>query len=146
MTPVAGVVAGVDVGNHTTEIVLARVDAGIVEQLAHGQGPTRGRKGSPDSLQGAAALLHKMEVDAGVVADELLLAALRPVDTATAPLPPPSSPSSPVLSLRKVDASTPAGAGFGGRSARPARRTQGHGIDQSYSRFRRRDDRLRSGG
>ena len=55
MTPVAGVVAGVDVGNHTTEIVLARVDAGIVEQLAHGQGPTRGRKGSPDSLQGAAA-------------------------------------------------------------------------------------------
>ncbi|MDT5400242.1 MAG: hypothetical protein QOK33_3473, partial [Mycobacterium sp.] len=55
-------VAGIDVGNHTTEIVLARVGAGTVEQVAHGQGPTRGRKGSRDSLEGAAALLHKLEV------------------------------------------------------------------------------------
>lgn len=107
------VVAGVDVGNHTTEIVLARIAAGAVEQVIHGQAPTRGRKGSADSLRGAAALLHKLETEAGVPADQLLLAALRPVDTATAPLPPPSSPRSPVRSLRKVDASTPAGAGFG---------------------------------
>lgn len=107
------VVAGVDVGNHTTEIVLARVGAGAVERIAHGQGPTRGRKGSTESLQGAAALMHKLEVDAGVVADELLLAALRPVDTATAPLPPPSSPRAPVRSLRRPDASTPAGTGLG---------------------------------
>ena len=35
-------------------------------------------------------------------ADELLLSALRPVDTATAPMPPPSSPRSPVRSLRKT--------------------------------------------
>jgi hypothetical protein len=106
-------VAGIDVGNHTTEIVLARVGAGTVEQVAHGQGPTRGRKGSRDSLEGAAALLHKLEVGADVVAEVLLLAALRPVDTATAPIPPPSSPRSPVLSLRNVDASTPAGTGLG---------------------------------
>jgi hypothetical protein len=108
------VVAGVDVGNHTTEIVMARVGGvDALVQLAHGQGPTRGRKGSKESLEGAAALLHRLEVEVGVVADELLLAALRPVDTATAPLPPPSSPRSPVRSLRKVDASTPAGTGFG---------------------------------
>ncbi|TRW88808.1 diol dehydratase reactivase [Mycolicibacterium sp. 018/SC-01/001] len=104
-------VAGIDIGNHTTEIVLARVLGGATTTLAHGQAPTRGRKGSHDSLQGAAALLHKIEVDAGVRADELLLSALRPVDTATAPIPPAYSPSAPVRSLRRPDASTPAGAG-----------------------------------
>lgn len=111
------VVAGIDVGNHTTEIVLARIGGaageGVVEQIAHGQGPTRGRKGSKESLEGAAALLHRLEVDADVLVQELLLAALRPVDTATAPIPPPSSPRSPVRSLRRADASTPAGAGLG---------------------------------
>ncbi|MCG7594606.1 diol dehydratase reactivase ATPase-like domain-containing protein [Mycobacterium sp. PSTR-4-N] len=104
-------VAGIDIGNHTTEIVVARVDGGAVTTLSHGQAPTRGRKGSRDSLQGAAALLHKIEVEAGVSADELLLSALRPVDTATAPIPPAYSPTAPVRSLRRPDASTPAGAG-----------------------------------
>jgi hypothetical protein len=107
------VVAGVDVGNHTTEIVLARVRDGTVEPIAHTQAPTRGRKGSPESLAGAAALLQKAEVEAGVVADELLLAELRPVDTATAPITPAPSPRSPVRSLRKPHASTPAGVGSG---------------------------------
>ena len=107
------VVAGVDVGNHTTEIVLARVDGASVAPIAQGQAPTRGRKGSRESLEGAAALLHRIEVDAGVTADEVVLSALRPVDTATAPLPPPSSPRSPVRSLRRPDASTPAGTGSG---------------------------------
>ncbi|MCW2685140.1 MAG: diol dehydratase reactivase [Mycobacterium sp.] len=107
------VVAGVDVGNHTTEIVLARVGEGTVEPIAHGQAPTRGRKGSKESLDGAAALLHKVEVDADVAVDELLLSALRPVDTATATIPPASSPRSPVRSLRRAAASTPAGTGSG---------------------------------
>ncbi|MDN4519477.1 diol dehydratase reactivase ATPase-like domain-containing protein [Mycolicibacterium austroafricanum] len=107
------VVAGIDVGNHTTEIVLARVRDGAVTTLAHGQAPTRGRKGSAESLQGAAALLHRVEVDAGCRAEELLLSALRPVDTATAPIPPAYSPTSPVRSLRRPDASTPAGTGYG---------------------------------
>lgn len=106
-------VAGIDIGNHTTEIVLAHIEAGAVTTIAHDQAPTRGRKGSAESLQGAAVLLHRIEVDAGVVADELLLSALRPVDTATAPIPPAFSPSSPVRSLRRPDASTPAGAGYG---------------------------------
>lgn len=107
------VVAGVDVGNHTTEIVLARIRDGAVDPIAHTQAPTRGRKGSPESLAGAAALLQKTEAGAGTVADELLLAELRPVDTATAPIPPAASPRSPVRSLRKPDASTPAGTGSG---------------------------------
>ena len=105
------IVAGIDVGNHTTEIVLARVRDGGVETLAHGQAPTRGRKGSLESLEGAAALLFKLEVEATVAVDELVLATLRPVDTSTVPLPPASSPRSPVRSLRRPDARTPAGTG-----------------------------------
>ncbi len=107
------VVAGIDVGNHTTEIVLARVSAGRAEPFAHGQAPTRGRKGSRDSLEGAAALLTRIEVDAGVRVEQVLLSAIRPVDTSTAPLPPATSPRSPVISLRRPDASTPAGTGYG---------------------------------
>ncbi|MGB3483345.1 MAG: diol dehydratase reactivase ATPase-like domain-containing protein [Mycobacterium sp.] len=114
-------VAGIDVGNHTTEVVLARVNGSTVTSVAHGQAPTRGRKGSRESLQGAAALLHRIEVDAGVVADRLLLAALRPVDTATAPIPRAVAPNSPVRSLRSPDASTAAGRGHGvGRHVRLA--------------------------
>lgn len=105
------VVAGIDVGNHTTEILLAQVEDGAVTTLAHGQAPTRGRKGDAESLRGAAALLHRIEVETGRRADELVLAALRPVDTATAPIPPAYSPSAPVRSLRRPDASTPAGSG-----------------------------------
>lgn len=113
MTVAAAAVAGIDIGNHTTEIVLASVEAGVVTTVAHGQAPTRGRKGSAESLRGAAALLHRIEVDSGVTADELLLSALRPVDTAAAPIPPAFSPASPVRSLRRPDASTPAGSGYG---------------------------------
>ncbi|QEM44066.1 diol dehydratase reactivase ATPase-like domain-containing protein [Mycolicibacterium grossiae] len=113
------VVAGIDVGNHTTEIVLARVDGGAVTPLAHAQAPTRGRKGSRESLEGAAALLHRAEVEHDCPVDEIVLSALRPVDTATAPLPAATSPRAPVRSLRRPDASTPAGAGFGvGRHVR----------------------------
>jgi hypothetical protein len=105
------IVAGIDVGNHTTEIVLTRVRGGAVEPVTHGKAPTRGRKGSRESLEGAAALLHRLEVEAAVAVDQLLLATLRPVDTSTVPLPPASSPRSPVRSLRKPDARTPAGTG-----------------------------------
>lgn len=107
----ARTVAGVDVGNHTTEIVLARVDGGAVSTVICGQAPTRGRKGGPDSLRGAAALLHKLEVQAGIRADEVLLSALRPVDTTTAPVPSAHPPDAPVRSLRRPGASTPAGSG-----------------------------------
>ncbi|MBO0681110.1 diol dehydratase reactivase [Mycolicibacterium sp. S2-37] len=106
-------VAGVDVGNHTTEIVLARTGDGTVETVAHGQTPTRGRKGSADSLEAAAALLHRLEVDAAVTVDQIVLATIRPVDTATAPLAPGASPHAPVRSLRRPEASTPAGVGHG---------------------------------
>ncbi|MGE0777118.1 diol dehydratase reactivase ATPase-like domain-containing protein [Mycolicibacterium sp.] len=129
MTAAVRTVAGIDIGNHTTEIVLARVRDGVVSTVAHGQAPTRGRKGSAESLQGAAALLHRIEVDAGCRAGELLLAALRPVDTASAPIPPAYSPSAPVRSLRRPDASTPAGSGHavGQHVSLSGLRAQAHG-------------------
>jgi cell division ATPase FtsA len=122
------IVAGIDVGNHTTEIVMARVGDGTVETITHGQAPTRGRKGSRESLEGAAALLHKLEIDAGVTVERLLLATLRPVDTSTAPLPPASSPRSPVRSLRKPDARTPAGTGSAVGRHVPLAELTGEGI------------------
>ena len=51
------VIAGVDVGNATTEVVL--VAGGKI--LGAGRVPTRGRKGSPGSLRGAAALVRRLE-------------------------------------------------------------------------------------
>ncbi|AKS31174.1 diol dehydratase reactivase ATPase-like domain-containing protein [Mycolicibacterium goodii] len=108
----AGLIAGIDVGNHTTEIVLARVQNATVHPVGHGQAPTRGRKGSRESLEGAAALLRRLEVDLQVRADALVLSAIRPVDTATAPLAPATAPHAPVRSLRRPDASTPAGSGY----------------------------------
>jgi hypothetical protein len=70
-------IAGVDVGNATTEVVIV-ADGAI---LAAGRAPTRGRKGSPDSLQGAAAVVRRVARQTGAVLDEARIAPLRPVDT-----------------------------------------------------------------
>ena len=59
ITPTVAV--GVDVGNSTTEVVLARVDGGSVEVLGSSAAPTRRVKGSPESLDGAAALVRRVE-------------------------------------------------------------------------------------
>src|SRR5215469_11444127 len=67
------VIAGVDVGNATTEVVL--VSGGKI--LAAGRVPTRGRKGSADSLRGAAALVRRVERQAGITAAEARIAPLR---------------------------------------------------------------------
>jgi hypothetical protein len=77
------VVAGVDVGNATTEVVL--VDGGKI--LGAGRVPTRGRKGSGDSLRGAAALVRRVERQAGRAADEARIAPLRAVDTSVITVP-----------------------------------------------------------
>ncbi len=49
------VIAGVDVGNATTEVVLLAGE----EILGAGRVPTRGRKGSAESLRGAASLVRR---------------------------------------------------------------------------------------
>jgi len=72
------VIAGVDVGNATTEVVL--VSGGKI--LGAGRVPTRGRKGSPGSLRGAAALVRRLERQLGGTVGEARIAPLRAVDTA----------------------------------------------------------------
>ena len=49
--------------------------------LGAGRVPTRGRKGSADSLRGAAALVRRLERQVGVTVGEVRIAPLRPVDT-----------------------------------------------------------------
>ena len=77
------VIAGVDVGNATTEVVL--VSGGAI--LGAGRAPTRGRKGSPDSLRGAAALVRRVERQAGCTVGEARIAPLRAVDTSVVAVP-----------------------------------------------------------
>ena len=77
------VIAGVDVGNATTEIVL--VSDGKI--LGAGRMPTRGRKGSADSLRGAAALVRRLERQLGGTVGEARVAPLRAVDTSVVTVP-----------------------------------------------------------
>jgi Diol dehydratase reactivase ATPase-like domain/DD-reactivating factor swiveling domain len=100
------VVAGVDVGNATTEIaVLAGSRILGVDRC-----PTRGRKGSAESLRGAAALVRRLERRHGWRVDEARMAPLRPVETATvvtAPITPPTGR----LRLLAAGVATPGGSG-----------------------------------
>jgi len=101
------VIAGVDVGNATTEVVL--VSGGKI--LGAGRVPTRGRKGSAGSLRGAAALVRRLERQLGCTVTEARIAPLRAVDTAVVTV-----PDVAVLGgrLRVLAAGvpTPGGAGF----------------------------------
>jgi diol dehydratase reactivase ATPase-like protein/cobalamin-dependent diol dehydratase reactivating factor len=105
ITPVT-VVAGVDVGNATTEVVL--VSGGTI--LAAGRVPTRGRKGSPDSLRGAAALLRRVERQAGRPVGEARIAPLRAVDTSVVTVPD-AVPPRGRLRVLAAGVSTPGGTG-----------------------------------
>jgi hypothetical protein len=103
------VLAGLDIGNSTTEVVL--VEAGKqLTPLAARRAPTTGRKGSPESVDAAAALLLEVERSAGRRAERVATAELRPVDTLDLIVP----LGAPVPSaVRRVDrALTPAGEGF----------------------------------
>ena len=77
------VIAGIDVGNATTEVVL--VSGGKI--LGAGRVPTRGRKGSAGSLRGAAALVRRLERQLGVTIGEARIAPLRAADTAVVVVP-----------------------------------------------------------
>jgi Diol dehydratase reactivase ATPase-like domain/DD-reactivating factor swiveling domain len=100
------VIAGVDVGNATTEVVL--VSGGKI--LAAGRMPTRGRKGSGDSLRGAAALVRRIERQAGCTITEARIAPLRPVDTALVTVPD-TAPLRGRLRLLAAGVATPGGTG-----------------------------------
>jgi hypothetical protein len=100
------IIAGVDVGNATTEVaVLADGRLLGVDRL-----PTRGRKGSAESLRGAAALVRRLERRHGWRADEARIAPLRAVDTTTLTVPA-IPPSTGRLRLLAAGVATPGGSG-----------------------------------
>jgi hypothetical protein len=100
------VVAGVDVGNATTEVVV--LAGGRL--LGADRLPTRGRKGSADSLRGAAALVRRIERRLGLRVDEARVAPLRAVDTATLTVPDIAPPTGR-LRVLAAGVATPGGAG-----------------------------------
>lgn len=72
-------VAGIDIGNSTTEIVIA--DG--VTPVAWDRRPTRGIKGSEASVQAAASLLKIMEREQKLVVAKVVVAPWNPVTTLT---------------------------------------------------------------
>jgi hypothetical protein len=100
------VIAGVDVGNATTEVVLA--SGGKI--LGAGRVPTRGRKGSPDSVRGAAALVRRVERQVGCAVTEARIAPLRAVDTSVVTVPD-APPPRGRLCVLAAGVATPGGTG-----------------------------------
>jgi hypothetical protein len=100
------VIAGVDVGNATTEVVV--LDGGRV--LGTDRLPTRGRKGTEESLRGAAALVHRIERRLGTPVGEVSIAPLRAADTTTVAIPALPPPTGR-LQVLAAGAATPGGAG-----------------------------------
>lgn len=107
-----GVVAGIDVGNATTEVVLARMVDGVAVPLAWDRSVTRGVKGSPASLDGAAALVRRLARTGGLHVDAAVVAELRPVRTDVATVARARPATGRLWPVREA-AGTPGGAGVG---------------------------------
>ena len=115
----AGVAAGIDVGNSTTEVVLGRRAAdGGVQLLGAGRTPTRRGKGSPASLDAAVALVRRLERQHGVRVEVAAAAPLRPVETSAATLPEERPPTG---RLRVVASGAGTAGGGGVGAGRPHR-------------------------
>lgn len=104
-------IAGIDVGNSTTEIVIARTAVDGIDVVCNGTAPTAGSKGSATSLRRAAQLLERLERTHGVIAEVLAMARFRPVITDLVQLPLASSFGRRLASVVSR-AQTPSGAGL----------------------------------
>ena len=102
--------AGVDIGNSTTEVVL--VDGPTRAVVGADRVPTRGPKGGPASLDGAARLVRRLAAAHGGGLDAAVVAPLRPVSTVTATLPEPVVPTGR-LRVAATGAATAGGVGVG---------------------------------
>jgi len=74
-------IAGVDIGNTTTEIVLADVQGGQATPVARGSVLTAGTKGAPASVKAAWRLLDRLERSAGSRCRQIAIADAIPVQT-----------------------------------------------------------------
>ena len=104
------VAAGIDVGNSTTEIVLGLLTPLGVRLIGAGRAPTRRAKGSTASLDGAVALVRRLERQHDVRVERAAAAPLRPVHTGTAALPE-SRPGTGRLRVVAVGSGTAGGSG-----------------------------------
>jgi Diol dehydratase reactivase ATPase-like domain/DD-reactivating factor swiveling domain len=105
-------VAGVDVGNTTTEVVVAELAGGSLRPVAWDRAPTRSVKGSPASLHGAAVLLRRLERRLQASAEVVAAAPLRPVRTSSTSLAQPRTATGR-LEVVPVGGATPGGTGVG---------------------------------
>ncbi len=105
-------IAGIDIGNSTTEVVLA--DGPAV--LGADRVPTRGPKGGRASLDAAARLVRRLVTAHGGGLDAAVVAPLRPVTTTTATLPEPVAGTG---RLRVVAAGAPTTGGRGAGAGAP---------------------------
>ena len=137
------VVAGVDIGNATTEVVV--LDSGRL--LGADRLPTRGRKGSPDSLRGAAALVRRIERRLGTAVGEARIAPLRAVGTATLTIPA-AVPATGRLRVLAAGVATPGGTGtcVGTPLSLDRERLDGEGLHREGLAGERLDGRGPGGG
>lgn len=106
--------AGVDVGNVTTEVVIASLERdGRLVPSWHGEALTAGPKGSESSLVGVAALLERGEGELGLRCEVVAIAALRGVETLAPALETGAAVPSPVRDLVVGSSGTPGGTGAG---------------------------------
>ena len=74
-----GLVAGIDIGNSTTEIVIASGS----EPIAWDRRPTRGMKGSEASIKAAVSLLQSLQREYQLIVEKVVVAPWQPVETLT---------------------------------------------------------------
>jgi hypothetical protein len=107
-------VAGVDVGNSTTEVVVARVQPGREPAwLAVGRCPTTGTKGSVECLHGIAELLSRAQRRLGERPALALLAELHPVATGLLELGEIEELALERTAIARPGSQTPSGSGVG---------------------------------
>lgn len=112
------IAAGIDIGNSTTEVVIARLASGRVSVLGAAAARTRRTKGSPESLDGAESLVRRLERQHGVTVTLASVAPLRRVETSAVVLPEPE-PATGRLRLVAAGSRTVGGEGTG--AGRPVR-------------------------
>jgi len=106
------IVAGIDIGNSTTEIVIVDSASTPPRPIAWDRVPTRGRKGSADAAAASAVVLRRLARRADVLVERVVIAPQHAVDSSTLLLPDPPRDTGR-LQILGAGRSTPAGVGFG---------------------------------
>ena len=105
-------VAGIDIGNSTTEIVVSLGN----KPVAWDRRPTRGQKGSESSVQAAAGLLRSIERNHNLQVDHVVVAPWSPVTTATSTV---HEPQPDTGRLRIISSSSNSVSGDGSATGAP---------------------------